>query len=136
MGSFSNSDFCNEDFLLIDGVDRVCGLQTGTRLFPVEPGCSSLTLDFVTDSIGRGPGFDIRIQQVFCNGQFDDTNFDGYGSPLANPIQDAVVIPSGRRPSYFTNDGLISSFSPSIDGYTASPSKSSQDSNVIVSRGS
>ena len=136
VGSFSNSDFCNEDFLLIDGVERVCGLQTGTRLFPVEPGCSSLTLDFVTDSIGRGPGFDIRIQQVFCNGQFDDTNFDGYGSPLANPIQDAVVIPSGRRPSYFTNDGLISSFSPSIDGYTASPLNSygsSQDANVIVS---
>ena len=137
VGSFSNSDFCNEDFLLIDNVERVCGLQTGTRLFPVEPGSSSFTLNFVTDSIGRGPGFDIRIEQVFCNGQFDDNNFDGYGSPLANPIQDAVVINNeGVISSPLPSTGIVSNYlQPSNDGYTASSLNSygsSQNANPSV----
>ena len=43
-----------------------------------------MQIQFITDSIGRGPGFEMTIREISCF-QSDDID-DSYGVPQAGPV--------------------------------------------------
>ena len=89
---------------LINKRDKLCGLHFGTTLFPTVPGNSMMTVQFITDSIGRGPGFDITIKQIPCfNSEFEEQ--DMYGTPNG-PLVIEARDPKSQDTRFF-NDDLV-----------------------------
>ena len=89
---------------LINKRDKLCGLQFGTTLFPTVPGNSMMTIQFITDSIGRGPGFDITIKQIPCfNSDYEEQGV--YGTPVPHgPLVIEARDPKSQDTRFFNDD--------------------------------
>jgi hypothetical protein len=99
---------CQGDRLEISG-NRLCGLLTGTVLYPVDAGAFSWPLVFKTDSAVRNSeipkfsGFDITIKQIPCTNNAvvsDPGEQDSYGVPIGQVLgSQETVVSVGRNPS-------------------------------------
>ena len=65
LGTLSaSSNKCLNDYMLVNGDQKVCGFQSGkTLLFPVRQ--SQVTLESIT--LGGYPGYEIQLKGIFCS---------------------------------------------------------------------
>ena len=110
LGTFyGSSNQCLNDYLLVNGNQKVCGFQSGkTLLFPVRQ--SQVTLESIT--LGGYPGYELKLKAIFCSISSDQNNVDSYGAPQApviagndwKPIYDdqPLYYPSTSKPDYIT----------------------------------
>ena len=132
IGTFSAGE-CLNGYMLVNGEQRVCGLQSGkTLLFPVRE--SQVTVEIVTP-LGLGyPGYELTMKPIFCSISRPSDD-DSYGAPQAPVINsnDWTPIyndkPDYTPPLYYppptSRPDYASTYKPSY--HRPSPSKPHRD---------